>query len=252
MEEGYVKKVISENIGIIEFYHPKSNSLPSNLLNELNASIKEFCNNDEVKVLILKSAGEKVFCAGASFDELLALKSFEEAKEFFSGFAKVILTMKNCGKFILTRVQGKAVGGAVGLIAASDYVFASTSASVKLSEISIGIGPFVIAPAVERKIGKSAFAEMTINAEWKSASWTYEKGLFNKLFDDVKNMDIDLSAFAKRLSSYSNDATQSVKKIIWEGTENWDELLFNRAELSGKLALSETTRRILLQFKNRK
>ncbi len=252
MEEGYVKKVISGNTGTIEFYHPKSNSLPSYLLNELNASIKEFCDDDEVKVIILKSAGDKVFCAGASFDELLSLNGFEEAKEFFSGFAKVILTMRNCDKFILTRAQGKAVGGGVGLIAASDYVFAATSASVKLSEISIGIGPFVIAPAVERKIGKSAFAGMTIDAEWKSANWAYEKGLFNKLYENAEKLDEELLAFAEKLSSYSEEATQTVKKIIWEGAGNWEEILFNRAELSGKLALSETTREILSRFKNKK
>ena len=252
MQKGFVKTTIAENIGIIEFYHPKSNSLPGYLLNELNASIKEFCGDDKIKVIILKSAGEKVFCAGASFDELLSLNNFDEAKEFFSGFAKVILTMKNCNKFILTRVHGKAVGGAVGLIAASDYVFAATSASVKLSEISIGIGPFVIAPAVERKIGKSAFTEMTIDAEWKSANWAYEKGLFNKLFDAVDDLDNELWSFAKKLSSYSQDATQSIKQIIWEGAENWEKLLLSRAELSGELALSETTREILKQFKSKK
>ena len=252
MEEGYVKSTEVAGIGVIEFYHPKSNSLPGNLLEELERKISELCANDNVKTVYLRSAGNKAFCAGASFDELLSVKTKEEGKKFFGGFARVISAMKNCGKFVTAKAQGKAVGGGVGLLAAADYVFAMNDASVKLSEISIGIGPFVIAPVVERKIGKAAFSEMTIDAEWKSAEWALQKRLFNKVFDDEKEMEEELKEFLNKLASYSSEATAEIKKILWEDSENLDALLLERAEKSGVLVLGNEARKFLDGFANKK
>ncbi|MFD2587531.1 enoyl-CoA hydratase/isomerase family protein [Croceitalea marina] len=241
---------ISNQIATLEFGHPASNSFVSELLQRLTNEINQLSSNDEVSIIILKSEGDRAFCAGASFDELVAISNMNEGKAFFSGFAKVINAMRSCDKPVIGRVQGKAVGGGVGLAAACDYVFATEGASIKLSEISIGIAPLVIAPAVERKIGKDGLAELALSpTEWKNAYWAKEKGLFSKVFDSIKGLDKELEDFSLKLASYNTEALTAMKRVLWEGTENWDSLLLDRAEQSGRLALSEATKAALAKFK---
>ena len=250
MENGKVNSKIENGIATVTFFHPQSNSLPGELLRTLANEITKLGNNTDAKVIVLQSEGEKTFCAGASFDELISIKDLETGKTFFSGFAAVINAMRKAPKFIIARVQGKAVGGGVGLASAADYTFAVESASVKLSELAVGIGPFVVGPAVERKIGKSAFMQLTINAtEWQSAQWAKEKGLYAELFPTVTEMDKAIAILADRLSKSNPEAMMMLKKVMWEGTENWDKLLIERAEMSGKLILSEFSRNAIGKFK---
>lgn len=250
METGYVTSSVENGIAHIEFFHPQSNSLPGNLLNELAAAIENAGTNLSVSVVVLKSAGERAFCAGASFDELIAIETDEQGKTFFSGFAKVINAARECPKFILGRVQGKAVGGGVGMASAVDYCFATRQAAVKLSELAVGIGPFVVGPAVERKIGLSAMSELAINAsEWRSAEWAESKGLYTQLFDSVEAMDAAIFALAERLSTSNPEAMRMLKKVFWEGTDHWDTLLIERAAMSGQLVLSDFTRSAIQAFK---
>ena len=249
MEE-YVKLNIEKGIGIIEFFHPQSNSLPGNILSELANTITKAGEDANIKVIILKSAGDRAFCAGASFDELVAIDTPENGKKFFSGFANVINASRKCPKFIIGRVQGKAVGGGVGMASATDYCFATKFASVKLSELAVGIGPFVVGPAVERKVGKSAMSMMAINAtEWYSADWAREKGLYADVFDTVAKMDEAIETLANKLASSNPEAMRMLKQVFWEGTENWDILLSDRAAISGKLVLSDFTRNAIQAFK---
>ncbi len=248
----YVKINTNNGIGIIEFYHPQSNSLPSNILNKLAGEITKAGENKDIKVIILKSGGERAFCAGASFEELIAIDNEKKGKEFFSGFANVINAARKCPKFIIGRVQGKAVGGGVGMAAAVDYCFATKYASVKLSELAIGIGPFVVGPAVERKIGNSAFSSMTINAtKWFDAEWAREKGLYTEVFSTSEEMDTEIKKLSKILSLSNPEAMKDLKKIMWSKTNHWDELLIERAINSGKLVLSDFTRNAIKKFKNK-
>ena len=248
----YVKINTNNGIGIIEFYHPQSNSLPSNILNKLAGEITKAGENKDIKVIILKSGGERAFCAGASFEELIAIDNEEKGKEFFSGFSNVINAARKCPKFIIGRVQGKAVGGGVGMAAAVDYCFATKYASVKLSELAIGIGPFVVGPAVERKIGNSAFSSMTINAtKWFDAEWAREKGLYTEVFSTSEEMDTEIKKLSKILSLSNPEAMKDLKKIMWSKTNHWDELLIERAINSGKLVLSDFTRNAIKKFKNK-
>jgi len=248
----FVKTSVEKNIATIEFYHPSSNAFPSSQLADLTNAITQLNGNKSVNLIVLKSSGEKAFCAGASFDELLSIKDLETGGVFFSGFANVINAMRKSDKIIVGRIQGKTVGGGVGLAAACDYAFATRNALIKLSELAIGIGPFVIEPAVSRKIGKPALAEMTLDAEnWKSAEWAYENKLFTELFDDTQSMDESLTKFTHRLSGYNPEALYEMKKVLWEGTENWDTLLRERAAISGKLVLSDFTVKALQEFKNK-
>ena len=241
---------IENRIATIEFGHPASNSFPAELLQRLTDELNLLGHNAEVNVVVLKSEGEGAFCAGASFDELLAVSNFEEGAVFFSGFANVINAMRNCPKLIVGRIHGKAVGGGVGLASACDYAMATVDSAIKLSEFTIGIGPFVIAPAVERKMGKAALAELTLAAhEWKNAYWAQEKGLYAKVFETVKELDKELDIFTQKLSSYNPEALSAMKKVLWEGTENWDTLLADRARISGRLVLSNFTKNALSQFK---
>ena len=251
MEE-YVKLKIENGIGTIEFFHPQSNSLPGNILAKLANTITESGKNNDIKVIILKSAGERAFCAGASFDELIAINDTGSGKEFFSGFANVINAARKCPKFIIGRVQRKAVGGGVGMASATDYCFATKFSSVKLSELAIGIGPFVVGPAVEHKVGTSAFSAMTINAtKWFDASWAREKGLYSEVFDSALEMDTEIKKLASTLSESNPEAMRELKKIMWQGTDHWDDLLIERAKNSGKLVLSEFTKSAIDKFKNR-
>tara|TARA_B100002052_G_scaffold126803_1_gene116436 strand:- start:197390 stop:198145 length:756 start_codon:yes stop_codon:yes gene_type:complete len=246
----YVKLDVKNSIGTIEFYHPQSNALPGNILSELANTIQNAGEDNDIKVIILKSGGDRAFCAGASFDELIAIKNEKSGKDFFSGFANVINAARKCPKFILGRIQGKAVGGGVGMASATDYCFATKYASVKLSELAIGIGPFVVGPAVERKIGNSAFSSMTINAtKWFDAQWAREKGLYSDVFDSTKEMDKEILTLASTLSNSNPQAMKELKEIMWKGTEKWDELLMKRAENSGKLVLSDFTRNAIQKFK---
>lgn len=246
----YVKITSNEGIGTIKFFHPQSNSLPKHILAELATTITNAGEDDNIKVIVLKSAGDRAFCAGASFDELIAIDNEDTGKEFFSGFANVINAARKCPKFIIGRVQGKAVGGGVGMAAATDYCFATKFASAKLSELAIGIGPFVVGPAVERKIGTSAFSAMTINAgKWFDANWAREKGLYTEVFDSVDEMDAEIENLATTLSQSNPEAMQELKKVMWEGSENWDTLLMERAERSGKLVLSDFTKNAIQKFK---
>lgn len=253
MEPHYIKSDITANIAEVEFFHPKSNSFPSTQLRELIRIIDDLGKNDEVKVIILKSHGEKVFSAGASFEELLTLSDFDTGKNFFMGFANVILAMRRCPKFIVGCVTGKVVGGGVGLAAACDYALADASASIRLSELSIGIGPFVIEPAITRKIGIAAFSELTMNpTEWKSPEWVKEKGMYSHVLPDAESCESAVSEFAKGLSVYSLDAMRDLKSIFWQGTEHLPELMQKRAEMSGRLVLSDFTKETLNKFKSDK
>jgi methylglutaconyl-CoA hydratase len=253
MSNGTVYTQIENGIASITFFHPQSNSLPGTLLRELAAAITEAGNNNEVKVIVLKSEGEKAFCAGASFDELVSINDIETGTYFFSGFAGVINAMRKAPKFVIARVQGKAVGGGVGLASAADYTIATDAASVKLSELAVGIGPFVVGPAVERKIGTSAFCHLTINAsEFQSAAWAKEKGLYTEIYNSIDEMDSAIKTLADKLSSSNPEAMQMLKSIMWEGTENWDQLLIERAAMSGKLVLSDFTRNAIAKFKGGK
>ncbi len=250
MSNGSLYTHIQNNIATVEFYHPASNSFPSELLERLTAEFNALSINNEVHVIILKSEKEKAFCAGASFDELVAITNFEEGKEFFIGFANVINAMRKCSKLIIGRIQGKAVGGGVGLAAACDYCFATEQAAIKLSEFTIGIGPFVIAPVVERKIGVAALSELTLDAtSWQNAYWAKEKGLFAKVFETHSELDNEVDILASKLASYNPEALNEMKKIVWQGTENWDILLNDRAAISGKLVLSDFTKKALQKFK---
>ena len=241
---------IANGIATVEFGHPASNSFVSELLARLAKEFDKLAINSEVSVIVLKSEGDRAFCAGASFDELVAISNLEEGKQFFSGFAHVINAMRNCPKPIIGRVQGKTVGGGVGLAAACDYVHATVEAAIKLSEISIGIGPFVIAPAVERKMGKAALAELSLYPiEWKNAYWAKEKGLYAKVYDSISEMDKELDIHLQKLATYNPEALSQMKKVFWEGTEHWNKLLLELAEASGKLALSPNTKQALEKFK---
>ena len=222
------------------------------MLAKLAETITDLGNNDNVVVIILKSAGERVFCAGASFDELISIKDLETGKIFFSGFANVINAARKCPKFIIGRVQGKAVGGGVGMASAVDFCYATKHASVKLSELAVGIGPFVVGPAVERKVGKSAMSMMAINAsQWYSADWAEEKGLYADTFETAEQMDTAIDVLAKKLVQSNPEAMRLLKRAFWEGTDHWDELLKERAAISGKLVLSEFTVNAINQFKNK-
>lgn len=246
----YIRKTGA--LAIVEFGHPASNSLNSELLNRLISSMDDLSGDPEVAAILLQSEGERAFCAGASFDELLEVSTMEQSREFFSGFARLINAMRKCEKPIVGRVHGKAVGGGVGLIAACDYVFASEAASVRLSEIAIGIAPLVIAPAVSRKTGASGLAELSLDpTAWKSAYWAKEKGLFSRVFEKRSELDAEAENFALRLSEQVPAALTALKSAFWEGTGHWETLLMDRAVATGKLALSETTQKRLRAFKNK-
>jgi len=250
MESGKVETSINNGIATIEFFHPQSNSLPGQLLNRLATEIENAGKNKETKVIIIKSAGEKTFCAGASFDELISITDLETGKKFFSGFASVINAMRKAPKFIIARVQGKSVGGGVGIASAADYTLATEAASVKLSELNVGIGPFVVGPAVERKIGSAAFAALSINAgEWMNAEWAREKGMYADIYSTIAELDKAVDELANKLSLSNPEAMTELKKIFWKGTEDWDNLLAQRAEISGKLVLSSFTKNFIENFK---
>jgi len=250
-KNGNVTTSIINGIATIHFMHPKSNSLPAKMLSEITEAINKFAEDKNAHVIIIRSEGEKAFCAGASFDELLKIKDFKRGKEFFMGFARLINAMRKCPKFIIARVQGKAVGGGVGIVAAADYTIASNEASVKLSEVLLGIGPFVVGPAIERKIGKTAFITMSIDAEWHDAFWAKQSGLYTKVFTNNHDLDEAVSALTKKIAAFNPATISQMKKIFWEGTENWDQLLEQRAEISGKLVLSEFTKNYIKTFKDK-
>lgn len=250
--DAFVTSEIKNGIGTITFFHPQSNSMPGTQLRNLAAEIEKLGKDDSAKVIVLKSEGDKAFCAGASFDELIAIKDLETGLKFFSGFAAVINAMRKAPKFIIARVQGKAVGGGVGIASSADYTFAVESASAKLSELAVGIGPFVVGPAVERKVGTSAFCQMTINAtEWQSAHWAKEKGLYQELFATMEDMDKGIETLATKLATSNPEAMSMLKNVMWQGTENWDTLLIERAGMSGKLVLSEFTVNAINKFKQK-
>lgn len=249
---GSLYTTIENKIATLEFGHPQSNSFPSVLLERLTDQIKTLSDNPDVSVILLKSEGDKTFCAGASFDQLMAITNKEEGSVFFSGFAKLINAMRNCTKIIVGRVQGKAVGGGVGLIAGCDYVLATEAASIKLSELSIGIGPFVIAPVVKHKIGVSALAALSLDpTQWKNAYWALEKGLYARVFENQKDLDKEIEILTLKLASYNPLALAAMKKSLWEGTQHWDTLLLQQAEISGELVLSDFTKNALEQFKRK-
>ena len=247
---GYVRSETHKGITTIEFFHPQSNSLPAKILHDLSVAIKHSGEDPDTLVIILRSAGEKAFCAGASFDELVAIKNEKEGLAFFSGFAHVINAMRLCPKFIVGRIHGKCVGGGVGLAASVDYTIATEAAEVRLSELAIGIGPFVVGPAVERKIGASAFSQLSIDgAHWRNAEWARRKGLYAELHTSTEDMDEAIHRLTFTLSHSNPEAMAEMKKIFWKGTEHWDHLLIDRAKISGRLVLSEFTKNAIEKFK---
>jgi len=251
-ENGSITHTISDNISTIEFFHPKGNSLPGKLLRELADEIEEAANSDDSHVIVIKSGGDGAFCAGASFDELLEISNLEEGKRFFMGFASVINAMRKSPKFIITRVHGKVVGGGVGIAASSDFVFAHSSASVKLSELAVGIGPYVVGPAVGRKIGLGAFTAMSVDARsWYDANWALVNNLYSRIFDSIEEMDKAIEKLAGELASSNPEAMKELRDIQWQGTGHWDSTLEQRAEISGRLVLSDFTREFIKDFKSK-
>ena len=247
----YVHSHSDHGITTIEFYHPKSNSLPLKILDALTQEI-HYAGTHDSKVIILQSAGDGAFCAGASFDELASIKNEIEGAAFFRGFANVINAMRKCNKFIIGRVQGKAVGGGVGIIAACDYVIAVSTAEVKLSELAIGLGPFVVGPAVERKIGKSAFSQLSIDAHlWRNSDWAKRKGLFAEVHETREGMDESVVRLATSLAHSSPEAMKQLKKVFWEGTDNWDILLNERAAVSGRFVVGEFSKNAIAKLKTK-
>ena len=248
---GHVRTTHENGIATISFFHPAHNSLPSRLLTALVHAIKTAGEDSSVILLILQSEG-KTFCAGASFDELAAVEDFETGQKFFSGFANVINAMRECPKLVMVRAQGKAIGGGVGLCAAADYCLATQNAAIKLSELAIGIGPFVIGPAVERKMGLSAFSEMALNAtEWRTAEWAKNRGLYNEIFETEEKMDDYITYFTNILIKTNPEAMKELKLVFWQGTEGWDKLLSDRAAISGRLVLSDFTKKAIGAFKQK-
>jgi methylglutaconyl-CoA hydratase len=246
-----VTTIVKDHIATITFSNPPHNALPGSVLSDLTNAITEAGQNDDVHVIVLQTGGEKTFCAGASFDELVAISNEIEGTRFFMGFANVINACRTCPKLIIGRVQGKTVGGGVGIAAATDYCIATKYASVKLSELALGIGPFVVGPAVERKIGLSAFSQLSINAtEWQTAQWAKEKGLFHDVFDTIEQTDAYIVHLSKTLASSSPEAMKFLKRIFWQDYDHWETLLPERAEVSGKLVLSDFTREAIARFKS--
>lgn len=252
VDQGDVKYSIENGVATVEFHHPLSNSLPGKVLEKLADTITELGSNDNATIIVVRSAGERAFCAGASFDELVAIEDLETGKIFFSGFANVINACRKCPKLIIGRVQGKAVGGGVGLAAAFDYTMATKFASVKLSELAVGIGPFVVGPAVERKIGLSAMSQLAIDAtEWQTAAWAQTKGLYTEIFDTAEEMDQAIRVLSDKLCKSNPEAMRLLKQVFWEGTEHWDTLLAERAVMSGTLVLSDFTKNAINSFKKK-
>lgn len=253
IEEGYVKTETHKGITTIEFFHPKRNSLPAKILKKLTQEIHFAGTDEHTKVIILRSEGDSAFCAGASFDELLTIETPEEGLHFFTGFANVINAMRKCPKFIIGRIHGKCVGGGVGLAAAVDYAIASVKADIKLSELEMGIGPFVVGPSVERKIGTAAFSELSIDAHtWRGSDWAKRKELFAELHEQTDNMDESINRLAFTLSHSNPEAMAEMKKIFWKDTSHWDTLLKERAAISGRLVLSDFSKNAITKFKAKK
>ncbi|WP_431158999.1 enoyl-CoA hydratase/isomerase family protein [Winogradskyella poriferorum] len=250
MTQPYVKQTIENEVGYIEFFHPAHNSLPGDLLSQLADTITEAGENEAIKVIVLKSGGNRTFCAGASFKELININDEDTGKVFFSGFANVINAMRKCPKFIIGRVQGKTVGGGVGLASATDYCMATNFAAIKLSELNVGIGPFVVGPAVQRKLGLSGMSQIAIDANsFYPAEWAKSKGLFTQVYETTEELDAEVKAFAENLCNYNPEAMRDMKTMFWAGTENWDTLLAERAAISGRLVLSDFTKETLKRFK---
>ena len=244
--EGTVSTHIQNHIATITFAHPSHNSMPGYQLAELTSQIKKAGEAQDVHVIVLQSGGDRTFCAGASFDELMTIKNSEDGKKFFLGFANVINAIRKCPKVVIGRVQGKAIGGGVGIAAAVDYCIATHYATVKLSELALGIGPFVVGPVIERKIGLSAFSQLALNAtEWQTAAWAKEKGLYHDVFDTVEQLDAYVRHFAEKLSNSSPSALQALKKILWHDTQHWDELLDERSAISGRLVITEAAQQAI-------
>ena len=250
MSKPYVKQTIVNNISYIEFYHPSQNSLPGELLQKLEYFIKNAGNHQDVKVIVLQSGGDKAFCAGASFKELVNISDKDSGKTFFSGFANVINAMRICPKLIIGRIQGKTVGGGVGIIAACDYCLATKHAEIKLSELNIGIGPFVVGPVIERKIGLSSLSQISLNpSKFFTTSWAKDNGLYTEVFENISELDLAVQAFAEELCSFNQEAMNEIKKLFWRGTDHWDTLLDEQAKISGRLVLSSFTKEKLNKFK---
>src|SRR5690554_1342424 len=249
MSKPYVNVEIENEVGYIEFFHPAHNSLPGDLLAKLAKTITEAGENKDVKVIVLKSGGDRTFCAGASFNELININDAATGKVFFSGFANVINAMRKCPKFIVGRIQGKVVGGGVGVASATDFCMATKFAAIKLSELNVGIGPFVVGPAIERKIGLSGMSQIAIDANtFYDAEWAKQKGLYNQVYNSLEELDEAVQQFAEGLCNYNPEAMKEMKKVFWSGTEDWDELLAERAIISGRLVLSEFTKETLKRF----
>ena len=251
LTDGHVRLSVSGGVGTVEFGHPKGNSLPAKLLNELAAGIQTLGADAKARVIVLRSGGDSTFCAGASFDEFTAVSTPEEGAEFFSGFARVVLAMIRAPKFVIVRVQGRAAGGALGVIAASDYAVASRAAQVKLSELQVGIGPFVVGVVIERKLGLAPFQALGVHADWHDADWCERHGLYSALVDDLAALDASVEAHAARLAASNPEAMLELKRIFWRDTEDWHETMIARAAMSGWMVLSDFTREALDRFRSR-
>jgi methylglutaconyl-CoA hydratase len=252
IQQGYVKTETHQGVTTVEFFHPQGNSLPAKILEEIALEIHFAGQHDDSKLIILRSGGDKIFCAGASFDELMTVKTEADGVRFFTGFANIINAMRKCPKLIIGRIHGKCVGGGVGLAAACDYAIALDGADIKLSELALGIGPFVVGPVVEKKIGSSAFSQLAIDAgTWRNADWARRKGLYAEVHPNFDSLEESVERLSSLLIHYSPQAMAELKKIFWKGTEHWEQLLPERAAISGKLILSNFAKDFIRQFKEK-
>jgi len=250
-DPGKLSVEVNNGVGILTFSHTKSNSLPGTLLREIAQGIAQLGEDKNTRVILLKSEGEKVFCAGASFDEFKGIQNVEQGREFFMGFGLITLAVRKCPKLVVARVQGKAVGGGVGIVAASDIAFATNGSAVRLSELALGIGPFIIGPAVQRKIGLSAYSTLAVEAEWRDAKWAKDHGLYAETFDTVRDLDAAVKTLTEKLAGCHPAAMARLKQVLWEGTENWESLLPTRAGFTAELALTDYVQSAIAAVKER-
>jgi methylglutaconyl-CoA hydratase len=244
-ENGRVETTVNEGVGTITFFHPKGNSLPGKLLADLAAAVTKLGADPGATVIVLRSEGDGAFCAGASFSELQAIADEAAGKKFFLGFANLILAMIRCPKFIIARVQGKTVGGGLGILAAADYSVATEASSLRLSELAVGIGPFVVGPVIEKKIGLAAFSQLAVSAWWRHAAWARTHGLYSEILPTIEEVDASVTKLATTLAASNPEAMSRMKKMFWEGTDGWEKLLDDRAAASGKLVLSDFAKKAI-------
>lgn len=218
MSYNFLSIELDENVAIIKMNRPPSNPINKDFVSELATAFDDVASNDDVKVVIITSALERFFVAGADIKMILNMTE-KESDETTAFFQKSFQKLNDMPKIVIAAINGFALGGGFELALACDYRFiAKGKHTIGLPETSLGIIPGAGGTQrLVRLVGYKAL-DLLINKTQLTPEEAYSLGLVDAVYEPEELMQESLK-FAKRLTKMATKAIGIAKRCVYKGVE---------------------------------